>query len=93
MARPSFINHQIASVLGVIASIIGFYWLITQYRNINNYEIFIFFILLSISWGISSHLHFMEEVHYDYNPLTGDFEIKDDPVMRDVITYRNYRYV
>ena len=36
-------------------------------------------LLIAISIGIHALLHLGQEVHYDFNPLVGKFEIKDDP--------------
>ncbi len=77
--RPSFIYHQITSIISIIGSLVALYWIL-RYYNRDSYMMAILLLILSISWGVHGLIHFWEEVHFDFNPLVGKSIVHDDPV-------------
>lgn len=75
--RPSFIYHQIHSIISIISTIFVIILLFRSKWNL--YEITSVFIALSIMWGIHATVHYWEEVHYNFNPMIGHSKILDMP--------------
>jgi hypothetical protein len=85
MYRPSFIYHQGCAALSIIATII-LLPLLFRYKDgrMDFYQLSMYILILSISWGLHGLLHFYEEIHYNYNPLDGRTTILATPTRKHI---------
>ena len=74
---PSFI---IFSVSGIIIFVVFVVYLINL-RTISSepYKMIVVLVLMGIAFAVYGLSHYYEEVYYDFNPLIGRWEIKDEP--------------
>lgn len=54
-------------------------------KNYNSNEITNSLLLLSIGWGIHSLIHFDEEVYFNFNPLTKNNKVLNNPTNKHFI--------
>jgi hypothetical protein len=75
--RPSIIGQFINGILILFAT----YLIIFNSKKFDDvYKTIIIVLLLSISIGIHTILHHIEEINYDFNPLVGKWKIRNDPI-------------
>ena len=72
--RPSFIGQGVNGVLAMIAIIM----FILHYKEMDNKTIIEMLLFISITIGVHSILHHFEEIYYDYNPLVGKWQFRDN---------------
>lgn len=73
--RPSFLGLIATGFLHLVAIIL----IIANWSMINAVAFIEIVLLLCISIGIHSMLHFNEEFHYGFNPLAGKWTNSDEP--------------
>lgn len=79
--RTSFISHQIHAIISILTTILVIYLLIYRKREeIDSYELANLLLLLSVSWGIHTLVHFYEEKVYNFDPLAGKWKVNNEPV-------------
>lgn len=77
--RASFVYHQLQVPI-IFIGIILMIWLVYDGKvNFVSFEMTNLIFLLSIAIGIHALIHFEEEVHFDFNPMTGDTTVHDKP--------------
>ena len=69
--RPSFIGAGFAGTLMFIASLLFLYSYFVNKTPISSYELSSALTLASITVGIHALHHYIEEIYYGWNPLTG----------------------
>ena len=70
---PSFLGLIISGFLNLIAIIL----IIVNFNVITSAMFVQFVLLLAISIGIHSVLHFQQEVHFGFNPLEGKWKPRE----------------
>ena len=79
--RPSYFYHQIAAITGLIGTLLSLLWIYKNCGKSNSQlKIILLFLLISISWGIHTLIHFWGEVYFAFNPLDGKSTAIKDPV-------------
>lgn len=74
--RPSFIGIAINGVILVVTVIIMIY----NWYNFKLYEKLILFILVGLMMGLHNIMHYLDEIHFGFNPLAGQWTIRDAPI-------------
>ena len=69
--RPSYLYHQVHAVLGLVLTAVSAVVIFFLLRDGKYYQSTVIGWLLVLAWGIHSILHYYEEVHYDFNPFSG----------------------
>lgn len=65
IARPSFLAFNLQGILLAIIMLL----FINNYNSLSKKELLNVLLLFSITVGIHSILHHIEEMYYDFNPL------------------------
>jgi len=78
--RASFVYHQITAVMSVIGTLLLLYYAIRNYKTLTSSKIGLSLVVLSISWGIHSVLHFLEEYMFDFEPISGSTKVRNRPI-------------
>lgn len=74
--RPSIV---ISALSGIIILYV-FFTFVSLLPSLSAKEKLNFLLLLSIALGIHAIQHSTDELYYDFNPLVGKFELRDNPV-------------
>lgn len=74
--RPSMLGMAISGMLVLTA----FIMFIVNYQEFSSTEITQFVLLTAIAIAGHSILHAHQELHYGYNPLVGQWAVRDQPV-------------
>jgi hypothetical protein len=77
--RPSFIYHQLQVPIVVIGFLLIIWLVYDGQLRFASVEMAGLVLLLSIAVGIHALIHFEEEVHFDFNPMTADTIVHDKP--------------
>jgi len=77
--RATFVYHQICAVFSLLGTVIGGWWVITHFTNMDSLKLAMLLLVLSISWGIHALIHFWGEIYYDFSPLMGKDTVYDKP--------------
>ena len=81
--RPSFLYHQTQAVLIILIIIIIIYLLYNGSIKLLSYELVMIGLLLTITIGIHSNLHYQEEIHFNFNPIIGNTKVHNYPYYSD----------
>ena len=74
--RPSFLAHVSNGILILIAFIL----LYLHYQELTSEGLIGIVFLAAIAIGVHGISHHYEEIYYGFNPLKGDWILKDKPV-------------
>ena len=75
--RPSFILTTANTIITIVSVI----WLFFQWKNLDgDKEKLEFLVMIGLLIGATSILLYMEEIHFDFNPLIGKTKINDNVV-------------
>lgn len=72
--RPSFLAHALNG-LTLFAALILF---AMNYKQLTTESLIKILLFVSIAVGIHGLLHHNEEIYYGFNPLVGQWKIRDD---------------
>ena len=78
--RPSFLAAGISGLLILLVIIILIQLFNKSELNLYSQSTLQTLLLLSIALGVHGLQHANEEVNYDFNPLVGKWEVRDDKV-------------
>ena len=78
--RPSVIAGALSGTLAFIGLVVLVYLLASRKMAWDSPPFVMGILLLSIAFGVHGLSHFGEELHYGFNPLTGNWQIPDNPI-------------
>lgn len=76
--RPSFILSAISGTIILIATIMFIINIKTVSSNINTFIELL--LLIGIGFGLHCISHYYEEIYFNFNPLTNNWNVNDKPV-------------